>query len=295
MENNNGEISDALARIRGFAQSLSPSEMKMATYVEENYKDVVKMTLSEVATNAGVSDATAVRFCRAIGYRRWLDFILALSRSMPVSSDLIIEKITKSDTPGIIAEKVMDGAIEAIRATREVMDHDSMQAAIDLIENAQNVFIVGVGTSGPMTHELYNRLFRLGIRCQVQTDSYLQVMQSVLLTDKDVLFVISQTGISMDPIRTAALAKSKGCKVICLTGSRTTELAELADIILLSVSHDPMAETVSSRIAQYSIIHSIYINLSLRCMDKCVKNERDIWEALTSHGGEFLSTKKIKY
>jgi len=277
------QISDALARIKGFMPSLSPSEKKMATYVQENYKKVVQMTLSEVAYSAGVSDATAVRFCRAIGYHKWLDFILALSRSIPITSDSILEEITAGDTPGKIAEKVMEGAIEAIRTTQEVLDHKAMKKAVDLIGEAKRVIIIGVGTSGPMAHELFNRLFRLGINCQVFTDSYLQMMQSALLDKNDVVFAISQVG-SSDPVRTVRMAKHNGCKVICITGSNTTDLAEISDIVLLSVSHEPMAETISSRIAMYSLIHGIYINLALRDHEKTVVNERRIWDALTSFG-----------
>ena len=276
------EFGDALARIRGFSQSLSPSEKKIADYVEKHPKEVVRMTLSEISMLTGVSDATVVRFFRVLGYDKWLDFILDLSNSIPASSDLIHDEITSSDTPGTIAEKVMESAIETIRANKEILNHEALRKAVEFIEKARNVFIVGVGTSGPMAHEFYNRLFRLRIPCQVETDSYLQIMHSVLLTEEDVLFVISQSGTSVDPIRTASEAQKVGCKVICLTGSTTSELAQYADIILISVSHGPLAESLTSRIAQYSIIHAIYNILALRNMEATIENERRIWDALTS-------------
>ena len=78
-----------------------------------------------------------------------------------------------------------------------------------------------------------------------------------------------------------------------MTGTTTSELAQLADIILSSVSHDPLAETVSSRITQYSLIHTIYINLALRQMEATVENERETRKALTSDG-PFLSLRKKK-
>ena len=286
------EISDALIRIKGFTESLSPSERKMANYVQENYKKVVQMTLSEVASHAGVSDATAVRFYRAIGYNRWLEFILALSRSIPISSDSILEEIKETDSPSQITEKVMEGAIEAIKATQEVLDHEAIESTIKIIENAKRLFIIGVGTSGPLAHELYNRLIRLGINCQILTDSYLQMMQSALLDKDDVVFAISQTGGS-DPVRTAQMAKRNGCKIICITGSKTTDLAQISDIVLLSVSHEPMAETISSRIAMYSLIHGIYINLALKDHEKTVENERKIWDALTT-SEPLLHNRKLK-
>jgi DNA-binding MurR/RpiR family transcriptional regulator len=131
-----------------------------------------------------------------------------------------------------------------------------------------------------MAHEMFNRLFRLGIKAQVQTDSYLQVMQASLLTPRDVLVVISQTGDSADPRLTAMTARKNGVPVICITGSAVSPLVEHADVVLLSVSQESMAETLSSRIAQYALIHALYVCLALRSLDHAMENEQTIWRAM---------------
>ena len=113
------QISDALVRIRGFSKSLSPSEMKIADYVQKEYKRVVQMTLSEVANEVGVSDPTVVRFYRAIGYNKWLDFILALSRSIPISSDSIIEEIKPDDTQGKLPKKLWKAQLKRLGQLRK--------------------------------------------------------------------------------------------------------------------------------------------------------------------------------
>ncbi|MCZ2442775.1 MAG: hypothetical protein LC101_03245, partial [Flavobacteriales bacterium] len=153
--NNSGTINDALNRIQAYYDSLSMAEKKIADFIQENYYSVIRMSLADVADEAGVSDATVVRFFRLLGYKRWVEFIVSLSRSIPMTSDLIYEAINTSDTPGVIAEKVMGGAIQAIQATMEVLDHNAMEKCINYIDNARHTFIVAVGNSGPMAEELF--------------------------------------------------------------------------------------------------------------------------------------------
>jgi DNA-binding MurR/RpiR family transcriptional regulator len=282
--------SDALSRLRGFYASLSPSEKKVGDYITENTDSIIRMTLAEIATQSGVSEATAIRFCRSIGYSGWLEFKIALSQSFPHSPTLIHDDITQEDPPGLIVRKVFEGSKQALSDTLSVFDDLSFEKAINYLFEAERILIVGVGTSGPMAQEMFNRLFRLGLNCQVQTDSYIQVMQSALLTDKDVLVVITQTGISMDPKRTALQAKKNGCKIICITGNTMAPVTKIADVILLSVSHESRPETIASRIAQYTIIHALYVGLALKSVQKTNLNENAIWDALMEHQ-DFQSAK----
>jgi len=271
---------DVLSHLRGYYPSLSPAEKKVADFTLENFESVIRMTLAEVAQQSGVSDATAVRFCRSLGYRGFLDFKIALTLAIPSSPRLIHDDIEEDDAPHVIAYKVLRGSIQALEDTLAVLDAEAFERALTLLAEAEHILIVGVGTSGPMAHELFNRLFRLRLHCQVQTDSYLQVMQAVLLTERDVLVVISQTGDSGDPIRTAAETRACHCPVICITGNVLSPLSELADIVLLSVSHETRPETISSRVAQHALIQAIYVGLAMRSVEATNEAERAIWDAL---------------
>lgn len=277
---NVGFSDDTLARLRGLFPSLSQAERKVGEYVLDHSDKVVRLTLAEIAHQAGVSDATAVRFCRSLGYEGWLEFKFALVQTLPRSPQLIHSDISIEDSPGALARKVILGSQQALGDTLAMFDEGAFQKALQLISQARSILIVGVGTSGPMAHEMYNRLFRLGLNCQVQTDSYLQIMQVSLLTPQDVLIVISQTGDSYDPRRTAAEAKRAGVSVICITGNTLSPITAYADVILLSVSQESMAETISSRIAQYALIHALYICLAMNSMDQAIENEQTIWKAL---------------
>lgn len=281
---------NTLARLRGFINSLSPSEKRVGQVVLDNPEEVIHLTLAEIADRAQVSDATVVRFCRSIGYEGWLEFRIELTRAIPHSPQLIHKDISADDAVQVIFRKVIQGSIQALESTLAVLDQAALEKAVTLLLEARTILIVGVGTSGPIAHEMFNRLLRLGLDCKVQTDSYLQVMQLALLTPADALVVISQTGDSYDPRRTAEEAMHKGIPVICITGNSLSPLAQSASVVLLSVSQESTPETISSRIAQYALVHALYITMAMRKMDQTIENERQIWDSLMrktpyQHGG----------
>jgi DNA-binding MurR/RpiR family transcriptional regulator len=271
---------DTLARMRAVYPSLPPSERKVLDVILENFEEVIRMTLAELAQRSGVSDATVVRLCRSLGFNNFLELKISLTRSINDSSRLIHDQVREGDSSAAVARKVLQAAMQAIQDTLHVLDEDAFEKAVDLMYHADRILIAGVGTSGPLAHELYNRLIRLRMNCHVHTDIYLQVVEAALLTGRDVVVVISQNGNTIGPVRTAAEARRKGARVICITGNAVSELSEYADVILLSVSHETRLETIDSRVVQHAMLQSLYVALAMRMMSAANESESLIWEAL---------------
>jgi RpiR family transcriptional regulator, carbohydrate utilization regulator len=271
---------DTLARMRAAYPSLPPSERKVVDFILSDFEDVIRMTLADLAQNSGVSDATVVRLCRSLGFNNFFELKIALTRSMGDTPRLIHDDVREGDTSAIIARKVLHTAIEAVQDTLQVLDDEAFEQAVDLLHHADRILIAGVGTSGPLAHEMYNRLMRLRLNCHVHTDIYLQVIEAALLTPEDVVVLISQNGSTIGPIRTAQEARRKGAKVIVITGNPVSELSELAHVILLTVSHETRLEAIDSRVVQHALVQALYVSLAMRRMNDANESERLIWEAL---------------
>ncbi len=280
MADNTIFTTESLARMRAAYPSLPPSERKVVDFILTNFTEVIRMTLAELAQHSGVSDATVVRLCRSLGYNNFLELKIALTRTMDDSSRLIHDDVKEDDSSAAVARKVFQTAIQAVQDTLQVLDEQAFERAVDLLHNAGRILIAGVGTSGPLAHELYNRLIRLHMNCHVHTDIYLQMVEAALMTGQDVVVLISQNGTTAGPIRTAAEARRKGAKIIVITGNSVSELSELADVILLTVSHETRLDTIDSRVAQHALIQALYVALAMRMMNAANESERLIWEAL---------------
>lgn len=68
------KLDDLKDKIAQVAQE-SPTYEKLAYYIEKSYKHVIFMTASEVAELADVSQGSVSRFCIAIGYKGYNDFL----------------------------------------------------------------------------------------------------------------------------------------------------------------------------------------------------------------------------
>jgi len=270
----------ALVRIRSLYESLSPSEQKVADYVLTHPHDVLQMPIAVLAKQAGVSDPTVIRFCRSLGYRGYLEFKIALARDTASPVRLIQASVSEDDDPQTITNKVFSAGIQALQDTLSILDTEAFARAVDSLGRARKVLIIGVGTSGPIAHMMYNRLFRIGVNCIVETDSYLQLMQASLLGPQDVVVAISQTGSSTDPVLTLREAKKHGATTIAICGNAAAPLTMEADIVLLSISRELRPEAIASRIAQIAIIEALYVTLAMRDIERTSENERRIWDAV---------------
>ena len=251
---------DLFARIKTTYQSLSRSEEKVGEYILNNAQKVMSMSLAELAAQSNVSDATALRFCRSLGYSGWLEFKVALIRSLPEEADENLSHNTQDGSAVSLFTGIIEKSKLALEETLLAFDGKIFKAVVKVIKEAERILIVGSGTSGPIAHDLYNRLFRLGLFCRVETDGLLQIMQVSIMSAKDILIVISQSGEAESILSTADIAGKAGIPIITITGSRLSGLAKVSDYILLSVCHEPKAETMTARMAQHAIVYALTLS-----------------------------------
>ena len=270
-----------MARIRANLSNLSNSEREVSDFVSANPEKVIQMSLSDLANAAGVSDATALRFSRSIGFSGFNEMKMALVADLAVPADAIFEEILETDSIGTIARKVVQSNIQLLQDTANILDYEDFGKIIKLICAAKCIYVYSVGTSSPLAEVLYNRLFRLGYRSSPITDAYLQIMQVALLTKDDVLITISRSGAPSTLVKAVNIARSNGAKTIAITCDAHSPIAKAAEHCLTAVSREIRTEVVESPVTLITVIDAIYIALMMQDRSKTVNYQRKIWEAMT--------------
>jgi DNA-binding MurR/RpiR family transcriptional regulator len=271
---------NSLAQIRSRLPNLAVAERQVADWVLQNSEDVIHASMARVAQQCGVSDTTVLRFCRAAGFKGYMDLKLSIARDLASPTQIIHDDVAEGDTPPVVAQKVFMSHIQALYDTLEVLDKDALSRAVEMILEAERIFIIGVGTSNSIVNEAYNKFFRLGLDCHAQTDSYLQLMEASLVGEGTLVIAISHSGSSTDPILTLEEAKRNGAKSIVITGNAESPLTKFADVTLLAVSQETRAESIASRIAQMTIVDTLYVIVSLYMLPTATRNEDKIWKAI---------------
>ena len=282
LEQNLSPVTGCLARIQSLFSSLKEAERKVAAQVLGAPEALLAQTVSEVAGASGVSEATVVRFARSVGYRGFQALKIAVARDQVEPLRTIHEDVRPGDDATTVAEKVFASDIQTLRDTLAVLTAGALDQAAALLASARHILIVGVGTSGPIVLTAYHRCFRLGLAVSHESDSHLQVMQAALLTADDVVLVISHSGSTKDPIETVRTARRAGARIIAITQGARSPLAREANLVLTTSSRETRyrSEALASRIAQVSIVDTLFVLVALRRPERALASVRRIEDAI---------------
>lgn len=267
-----------LESIRTKLEELSTAERKVADFVLDNAGLVVSLPIADTAAEVGVSEATVVRFCRSVGYKGYLDFRFALTQMLGDPMHSLHAEIQPSDSIAKIAEHTLYSGIASLRDTLQLIDTNQITHAVNITREAAYILILGVGTSAPFAVDLYNKLSRLGLPCEVITEPYTQLMKVALLKPQSVVIALSHSGASAEPVDALRHAKQKGAQTIAITGSVPSPITQYSDAILQYGARETRLEPVIARIAQLAICDVFFMALAMQNIVQSDENEKKIWE-----------------
>lgn len=259
-----GEIG-IIMKMRSMYDSLSKSEKKIVSYIMDHPDEVIHLSVTGLAENSGVSDATVVRTCRKLGMTGYQDLKVSLAQSMVSPIKSINEDIEDGDTPAQMIRKVFGSTIHTLNYTMDVLNFRSVEEAAEVIRGARRILIFGLGNSHSMALDMQHKLMRLGLSAVAYADTHMQIIAATSVQADDVLIVISHSGSSKDVVEAAKLCRDRGVKIIAITNIGRTPLSKIADITLVTASKETefKISALSSRAAQMVIIDSIYTLIAM--------------------------------
>lgn len=271
-----------LSSIRANYISLSQSEKIIADYVIENSDDMVNMSMMDIANVVGLSDATVLRFVRSIGFRGFSDFKIALAADLIRPTEAIFEELDEEDDTKTVTTKVFQAGMQLLQDTLEHLDMHAMGVALELIQSAKRIFLYSSGTSGGIADWFLTRLIRLNYNVVMNNDSHLQIIQSSLMNEEDLVIMISRSGTADNLIRAERQAIKNGAKVISITCNAKSILASGATVSLTGVAKELRRDISGSPISMLAIVDALFANLEMLDLEKTANYQRKIWSALRS-------------
>jgi DNA-binding MurR/RpiR family transcriptional regulator len=273
----------ALAAVRGSYRLFSDKEKKIADFVLNDPKNIIHLTISQIADELGLAESTIFRFCQRVGFKGFQAFKIALAAEVVTPLKDIHEQIEEGDSMGIVTEKVFRSNIKTLEDTLQIADAKAMEAAVQAILKARKIEFFGNGGSAMIAMDGYHKFIRLGLSVSMNLDSHLQLMAASQLQAEDVAIVISHSGSTTDVLDVLRILKDKGVTIICVTNFAKSPLSKDADIALYTVSEetDFRSEALSSRIAQLTLIDALYTNLMIARGDEGKKALQNMREAMS--------------
>jgi len=259
-----------MLKIRSSLGSLFHAQQKVAQFVLENPREFLSLSISELANKTQVSEATVLRFVRAIGYEGYNRFRVALAEDLTTCSiqrdlEKIHEDVTVGDDFQTIFKKVFHSNLESLSTTLNYIDEKSIERAANIIYNSSTLFFMAVGNSQPVAMDALHRFLKLGKKTVFFSDPVASAMFARLLGPNDVAIGISFSGLSIDVIEVLKIAQDKLSKIITITSYDDTPLTDLADVKIFSYSKETRfrTEAMESRIVQLSIIDALFVSVAM--------------------------------
>jgi RpiR family carbohydrate utilization transcriptional regulator len=255
-----------LEKMKALCGSFSKAEQHVLSYIIEIPEKVIYLSVSDLAKNSGVSDATVVRACQKLGMDGYQDLKVTLAQDIVTPLQSIHEEINPTDDAATIMDKVFQSTIYTLNFTHDTANVRDIERTASEIMNARRVCIFGLGNSGSVAIDLQHKLMRLGINAAAYSDSHMQAIAASYLRNGDLVFAISHSGSSKDIVDSTRLAKKNGAYVISLTNIGNSPLTLTSDISLHTASQETKYRIValSSRIAQSVIIDTIYTIIAMQ-------------------------------
>jgi len=248
-----------LIRLRGLYPSLKTALRKVADVILKQPEMAIYASVNEVAAMAAVSEATVMRFCRILGFKGFQDFKIALAREMVIPSPRLHEEVGGEDDAALV-RRVFQTSGAALQDTLEILEIGAMKEATQLLRQARQVMVIGVGGSGPAVAYAGNRFLLLGLKAYMCTDFYLMLMAVSLLSREDVVLAISNLGTTREIVETVGIAREKGARVMCITNNSLSPLARACNPALVTASREMTLpeEAVASLVCQISILDALF-------------------------------------
>ncbi len=264
--------------------SFSKGQKKIAAYIMENYDKAAFMTASVLGEKVGVSESTVVRFATELGFKGYPELqkeiqqmikskLTAVQR-MEVSKNLIGD--------GDVIRNVLTGDIDLIRQTIEKTSREDFREAVNAINSAKKIYILGVRSSAALASFLafyFNLVFDSVVL--VDTSSASEMFEQMFRIDKDdVCIAISFPRYSKQTVNALRFIADRGATVISITDNEESPMAEYSDHLLIAKSN--MASVVDSLVAPLSLINALIVSVTLSRTDEVYNNFNElesIWDS----------------
>ncbi|WP_037593545.1 MurR/RpiR family transcriptional regulator [Sporosarcina sp. D27] len=254
-----------LGQIRGRLSQFSKTELRIAEYILNHAELIPTMTTKELAAKTDVSEASVVRFTKAVGIGSFKAFKILMAQELATTEEYITDfSITqKKDSPYELFQKVVHvnrGAIDLLLASIEKKE---LEKAVKAFQSAHRILFYGVGGSAIAAMDAQFKFSKLGYQVEYHADFHYMLSVIPFLSENDVFVAISMSGETKDVIELARFAKKQGATLIGITNLNKSPLSKESDIQLATpnVEKDFRVGSITSRMTQLTVIDSLYISL----------------------------------
>ena len=275
-----------LLHLKSHLKDLKPAEKKVAEYILKNVDEVIYASITSLSEKTGVSEATIVKLCQRLGYSGYQELKIMLARDSRQQNtpEKIYGEINPDDSLVQIKNKMFQKYQEVLGNTKSLLDNRKIARIIELIGKSQRLYFFGFGASSLGARDAELKFTRINIPATAVDRVHDQKMLSANLTEKDLVFAISNSGRTREILEAVEILKENSCPVVAITSQAGSPLGQKADYLLLNSSKETpfRGSAMASRMAQMAVIDMIFLGTALENYEETNKALQRTREAVQS-------------
>ncbi|HTN63039.1 MAG TPA: MurR/RpiR family transcriptional regulator [Devosia sp.] len=248
-------------------ETMTDADRQIGQFILDDPERMLALSSAALAEATGRSQSSVVKFSQKLGYAGYQQFKLAINKAKAqewqAPAGVIHGTIDVTDSYMTILQKLTGSKLLSMRETTASNSEKTIGEALGALVRARRIQLAGVGASSLVARDFSYKLLKLGRNVLLDNDSHIQISSASSLNRHDVLFAISYSGASLETLRIAELARTRGATIISVTGLHPNPLTELTDISLYTVADEDRVRSsaITSRDAQLMLTDMLFILL----------------------------------
>ncbi len=243
---------------------LSSNEELIYQFILNHPEQLERLTIKQIASQIYVSPALFIVFAKKLGYSGWNEFKQDFIEERKYLDSHFQEidpnrPFSSQDNIMNIAYKIATLQNETIQDTLELIHHDNLQKATQLLKKSLHIYLFGSNMSYIASQEFFYSMKRLGVHIEYNIDPVEQIFQTQMMPPQSVAIVISYTGETAHVLKICQDLYQQKVPIITITGFGENTVMKYSDVALYMSTR----ENVHTKISTFSTRQSIHTILDI--------------------------------
>jgi DNA-binding MurR/RpiR family transcriptional regulator len=233
------ELHPILKKIADSRDKLTPKGRILGDYILANPRKVIFMTIKELSSACGVSEATVVRFVGQLGCSGYGSFLQDLRELVDTKLTLLDRmELTNLDRPGAdLLRRVVHEEIDNLKSLFQSVDLDAVGRIVGLLDRSPCIFVIGSRLSYTLAYYMGWSLTKLTANVRILKGSDRTSIDWLTIAPENSLVILfATTRYPNELIRIGKLVRRLNHTLIVLADSKACPLNQFANEALIAPS-----------------------------------------------------------
>jgi len=271
---------NCLIRIRQRYAGFAQSDKKLADFLLSQPDRARHLSSQQLASEAGVSQSSVVKFAQKIGFKGFPALKLALSEALasnPNPQSMPVHNQIRGDDPmRLVGERLIKENVAAMHATLDVNTEEKLLESVAMLRGARRISLTGIGASGLVARNFGWKLTKIGYNAISEHDMHALLATVQAMDPDDLLLPISYSGERREINMATDEALRVGGKILAITGFTPNALQQRATRCLYTIAEEQATRSaaISSTSAQMMLTDLLFMALVQQDLERAPERIR---------------------